>query len=126
MYSTNANQYVRSCHYLFSCESVISVSDTNNQALSLILITTNPNNQIVRCNQHSEEFGSFECEFCYDPGISCQNLTTCITVNSSATSLTQLTEVTYCYRATAKVNGIPVAVIQDTFSTGKARLIVST
>ena len=120
MYSTNANQYVRSCHYLFSCESVISVSDTNNQALSLILITTNPNNQTVRCNQQLEGFGSFECEFCYGPGASCQDLATCITANNSATSLTPLTEVTYCYRATARVNGIPVAVIQDTFGTGKS------
>ena len=82
-------------------------------------MTTNPNNQTVRCAQQSEEFESFECEFCYGPVISCQNLTTCIIVNSSATPLTPLTEVTYCYRATARVNGVPVAVIQDTFSTGK-------
>ena len=92
MCSANANQYVRSCLYLLSCESVLSVSDTNNQALSLVLLTTIPNNQTVRCNKQSEEFGTFECEFCYGPEASCQGLATCITVNSSAIYFPQSTD----------------------------------
>ena len=64
---------------------------------------------------------TFECEFCYSANTSCQNLQSgsCITINESTTALPLLTEVTYCYLATAKINGNPVAVIQGNFSTGR-------
>ena len=34
-------------------------------------------------------------------------------------SLSSLNEMTYCYRATARIDGTSVAVIQGNFSTGK-------
>ena len=94
-------------------------TDIRNQMFSLILDTTNtPGSQFVVCTQVSEEVETFECEFCYSVGDSCQNLTTCISVNGTPTLLPNLTELTYCYRATASINDVAVAVIQDTFNTG--------
>ena len=84
---------------------------------SLILNTTIPANQTVACTQLSGGTGTFECEFCYSAGNSCQNLT-CISASRPPTFLPVLMEHTYCYRATANVSGSTVAVIQDTFNTG--------
>jgi hypothetical protein len=89
-------------------------TDTRNQIFSLILDTTNVENQTVACILLSSVE---ECEFCYSAGDSCQNLT-CIPATTTPTPLPSLTEMTYCYRATASANGIAVAVIQDTFNTG--------
>ena len=88
-------------------------TDTRNQIFSLNPDTTNIGNQTVACILLSAE----ECEFCYSAGDSCQNLT-CIPATENPTLLPSLTEMTYCYRATASVNGNAVAVIQDTFNTG--------
>ena len=88
-------------------------TDTRNQIFSLILDTTNIGIQTVACILQSVE----ECEFCYSAGDSCQNLT-CIPATETPTLLPSLTELTYCYRATASVSGINVAAIQDTFNTG--------
>ena len=88
-------------------------TDTRNQIFSLILDTTNIGNQTVACILRSAE----ECEFCYNAGDSCQNLT-CIPATRTPTLLPNLTELTYCYRATLSVSGNAVAVIQDTFRTG--------
>ena len=88
-------------------------TDTRNQIFSLILDTTNIGNQTVTCTLLSAE----ECEFCYSAGDSCQNLT-CIPATETPTLLPSLTELTYCYRATASVSGNAVVVIQDTFRTG--------
>ena len=93
-------------------------TDTRNPIFSLTLDTTNIGNQTVACILLSGEAGTFECEFCYSAGDSCQNLSTCIPATETPTLLPNLTELTYCYRATASVNGIAVAVIQDTFNTG--------
>ena len=93
-------------------------TDTRNQMFSLILNTTKIGNQSVACTQlMREEAGTFECEFCYSTGDSCQSLT-CIPATRTPTILPNLTELTYCYRATASVNGSAVAVIQDIFNTG--------
>ena len=91
-------------------------TDTRNQIFSLILDTTEIDNQSVACTQN-EAAGTFECEFCYSAGDSCQILA-CIPATGTPTRLPNLTELTYCYRATASINGIAVAVIQDTFNTG--------
>ena len=84
-------------------------TDARNQIFSLTLGTTNIKNQTVACLLLSAE----ECEFCYSAGDSCQNLT-CIPATETPTLLPSLTEVTYCYRATASVSGNAIAVIQDT------------
>ena len=131
MYFTNRDKYVN-WNYKIKCimaqihwEVVICTShwyfnaDITNQMISLILNTTNnPGSQSVACSQVSEEAGRFECDFCYSAGDSCQNLTTCISATVTPTLLPSLTELTYCYRATASINGVAVAVIQDTFNTG--------
>ena len=91
---------------------------SRNQVVSLILNTTIPDNQTVACAQLSGGMETFECEFCYSAGDSCQNLTTCISAAVTPTLLPSLTELTYCYHATASVNGVAVAVIQDTFNRG--------
>ena len=77
---------------------------------------------MVECSQ-SGSIGSgrsFKCEFCYNFGRSCQSSLTCMDVipgSGSATLLpSSLAEGTYCYRATAIVDGIPARMIQDTFS----------
>ena len=94
-------------------------SDTRNQMFSLILDTTEIGNQSVACTLFmGEAAGTFECEFCYSAGDSCQNVT-CIPATGTPTLLPNLTELTYCYRATARVNGTAVAVIRDIFNTGK-------
>ena len=95
------------------------LSDIRNEVFALTLATANSVNQTVGCAPLLEGSGTFECEFCYGSGTSCQDFTTCLAVNNSVTSLPKLTEVAYCYRATARVNGIPVVVVQDTFSTGE-------
>ena len=89
-------------------------------AFTLNVFTSNPHNRTVECTQFPGDSVTFECEFCYGPN-TCQNLTACITIGSSATAtmLQDLVEEVYCYRATARVNGNIVAVIQDTFRTGK-------
>ena len=92
-------------------------TDTRNQIFSLTLDTTNIGNRTVACNLLSGDAGTFECEFCYSAGESCQNLT-CIPATGTPTLLPNLTELTYCYRATASANGTAIAVIQDTFNTG--------
>ena len=84
---------------------------------SLILDTTNIGNQSVACTLLSGVTGTFECELCYSAGDSCQSLA-CIPATGTPTLLPNLTELTYCYRATASINGIPVAIIEDTFNTG--------
>ena len=94
---------------------VIINTDTRNPISSLILDTTTTGNQTVACILLSGEAGTFECEFCYSAGYSCLNLT-CIPATTTPTLLPNLTELTYCYRATASVNGIAIAVIQDTFN----------
>ena len=87
---------------------------------SLILDTTvEIGNRSVACTLLMWEAArTFECEFCYSAGDSCQNLT-CIPATETPTFLPNLTELTYCYRATTRVNDTAVAVIQDTFNTGK-------
>ena len=92
-------------------------TDTRNQVFSVSLDTTNIENQTVACSLLSGDAGTFECEFCYSAGDSCQNLT-CISATGTPTLLPSLTEPTYCYRATARVNGMAVAVIEDVFNTG--------
>ena len=91
-----------------------------NSYLMVSFDTTDDNTMTVKCSPGPSALGqSFECEFCYDSDSSCQNhLLTCHTLDSSSftTSLTSLTEETYCYRATARINGISVAVTQDTFN----------
>ena len=70
---------------------------------------------------------AFDCIFCYTPGTSCQNInpSDCFSISgSSAVTLPSLTEVTYCYRVTARANGNLVAVVQGTFSTGEGTLVV--
>ena len=93
-------------------------TDTRNQLFAVALDTTDIGNQTVACTQLSEVEGTFECEFCYSAGASCQNLTTCISASASPTLLPTLRELTYCYRATASINGTTVAMIQDMFNTG--------
>ena len=96
--------------------------DSRNQIFSLKIATTDGNNPTVVCTQViSEGQGTFECEFCYSADTSCLNLQSgsCITINESTAVLPSLTEVTYCYRATARISGSQVAVIQGNFSTGK-------
>lgn len=90
-------------------------------AFTLNVFTSNPHNQTVECAQFPGDTGTFECDFCYGPN-TCQNLTTCITIGSlGAVALLQnLVGEVYCYRATAKVNGNIVAVIQDHFRTGQS------
>ena len=97
---------------------IILFSDIRNEVFALTLVTANSVNQTVGCALLLGGTGKFECEFCYSTDTSCLNLT-CITVGTSAAILPSLTEVTHCYRVTAKVNGNPVAVIQGTFSVGK-------
>ena len=92
-------------------------TDTRNRIFLLILDTTNIGNQTVACTLLSGVTGTFECEFCYSAGDSCQSLT-CISAIGTRILLSNLTELTYCYRATASVNRIDIAVIQDTFNTG--------
>ena len=75
----------------------------------------------VECSRGSIGTGqSFKCEFCYSLGRSCQSSMTCMDVipgSESATLLpSSLAEGTYCYRATAVVDGSPAKMIQDTFS----------
>ena len=84
--------------------------------------STDANTIMVECSQ-SGSIGSgrsFKCEFCYNFGRSCQSSLTCMDVipgSGSATLLpSSLAEGTYCYRATAIVDGIPARMIQDTFS----------
>ena len=85
---------------------------------SILLDTTQFGNQNVACTRLTRESaGTFECEFCYSEGDSCQNIT-CIQATETPTLLPNLTELTYCYRVTASINGIAVAVIEDTFNTG--------
>ena len=95
---------------VFQCTLYMQVSEMT----SLTLDTTNIGNRTVTC---SGEADTFECEFCYSTGDSCQNLA-CIPATGTPTLLPSLTELTYCYRATARVNGVAVTVIQDTFNTG--------
>ena len=63
---------------------------------------------------------SFKCEFCYSFGRSCQSSMACMDVipgSGLATLLpSSLAEGTYCYHATAIVDGSPAKMIQDTFS----------
>lgn len=58
---------------------------------------------------------TFLCDFCYAPDGSCQDPMSCIGLDSTST-LPTLSEGTYCYRATAVVDGTPAAVVQDTFN----------
>ena len=88
-------------------------TDISNRIFSLIYDTINIGHRTVACVLLSAE----ECEFCYSAGDSCQNLT-CIPANETPILLPSLTELTYCYRATASENGTAVAAIQDTFNTG--------
>lgn len=90
---------------------------------SVNLDTTNIENQTAACSLLSGEAGTFECEFCYSAGDSCQNLT-CISATGTPKLLPSLTEPTYCYRATARVNGIAVVVIKDFFNTGSYNNII--
>ena len=97
-------------------------TDTRNQVFSVSLDTTNIENQTIACSLLPGKAGTFECEFCYSTGDSCQNLT-CISAARTPTLLPSLTEPTYCYRATARVNGMAVAVIEDVFNTGSYILL---
>ena len=92
----------------------VHYTGTRNEIFSLTLDTTNIGNQTVACSGEAE---TFKCEFCFTTGDTCQNLA-CIPATGTPTLLPSLTELTYCYRATASVNGIAIAVIQDTFNTG--------
>ena len=116
VYSTNRDRYMN-CMYLL-CSVRYFHTDTRNQLFSVTLDTTVIGNQTVACTQLSEEARTFECEFCYSAGISCQNIMTCISASASPTLLPTLREMAYCYRATASINHSTVAVIQDIFSTG--------
>ena len=105
------------CYTKFNALTYI-YTDSRNQLFSLILNSTIPANRTVACTQLTRGAGTFECEFCYSAGDSCPNLMTCISVSETPTVLPNLTELTYCYRATANISGTAVAVIQDTFNTG--------
>ena len=69
---------------------------------------------------------SFRCEFCYATDGSCQDqagpstgMMSCssgLDGTSSRMILSTLSEGTYCYRATAIVDGTPNVVVQDTFN----------
>lgn len=61
---------------------------------------------------------SFSCDFCHSSTNSCQGTMSCWQGLDSTNTLAlpRLSEGTYCYRATAFVNGSPAAVVQDTFS----------
>ena len=100
--------------------------DLRNQLFYLKISSTDANNRTVKCTQVIPMGrGTFECEFCYIAGISCENLQSgsCIRIYESTAALPLLTEVTYCYRATARINGNPVAVVQGNFSTGIIELL---
>ena len=66
---------------------------------------------------------SFRCEFCYATDGSCQDqagpstgMMSCLDGTSTRMILSTLSEGTYCYRATAIVDGTPNVVVQDTFN----------
>ncbi len=61
---------------------------------------------------------SFSCAFCHSSNASCQGTMTCIQVldSTNTVALPMLSEGTYCYRATAFIDGRPAAVVQDTFN----------
>ena len=76
----------------------------------------------VICRDPRSSRQNFRCDFCYasDDSNSCQDPNVPMICNEvldgTTWTLPTLSEGTYCYRATAVVDGIPVAVVQDTFS----------
>ena len=96
-------------------------SDSKNQVFTLRISSTNLTNRTVECtpNYKTGTMGTFDCEFCYNPLSSCQSTTfTFCQVITESFSLSSLNELNYCYRATARINGTLVAMIQGNFSTG--------
>ena len=94
------------------------------QVLSAFLTVTDSTDaktKVLECSRgYIGTDQSFKCEFCYSLSRSCQSSMTCMDVipgSGSATLLpSSLAEGTYCYRATAIVDGRPAKMIQDTFS----------
>ena len=94
------------------------------QVLSAFLTVTDSTDaktKVLECSRgYIGTDQSFQCEFCYSLSRSCQSSMTCMDVipgSGSATLLpSSLAEGTYCYRATAIVDGSPAKMIQDTFS----------
>ena len=114
-------------YYTLCLTIIMYISDSRNQIFTLKIFSTSTNNRTVECSQVMPmRQETFECEFCYSANISCQNLQSgyCITINNSAAALPLLNEVTYCYRATARINGNATAVIQGNFSTGKINCLI--
>ena len=98
-------------HYLIrSINSInIATSDLRNQVFTLYISSTNPTNQTVECTPQTGTIGTFDCEFCYNPPSTCRSTTFnfCQVITESL-SLSSLNEMTYCYRATARINGTSV------------------
>lgn len=95
-------------YIVFNC-----CADLNNTIFTVNVVES----RTVQCGPGDQ--GStvgLSCEFCYGLN-SCNNsLITCI--NTTITdSLSEVEEAgTYCYRVTAFIDGLPVAVIQDSFT----------
>ena len=100
----------------------ISFSGQMNSYMRTSLETTNGVVKIKCLPGQGSSLGqSFECKFCYNSDSTCQsqsgdgNNWICSDASSGTASLTDLTEGTYCYRATAIIDGSSTAVVQDTF-----------
>ena len=86
----------------------------------LTISTTNPIDQRVGCLPNSRGLKGFECEFCYKPVSSCVNgPNMCEVIDGQFFFPSPLNKLTYCYRATARINTTSVAIVQGNFNTGK-------
>ena len=98
----------------------LPIAQVNSGFLTLI-DSADAKTKMVECSRGSIGAArSFKCEFCYSVSRSCQSSMTCADVipgSGFTTFLPQsLAEGTYCYHATAIVDGGPAKMIQDTFS----------
>ena len=96
-----------------------------NSLLTISLQTGSDNSLTVECSQgqDSTQGQTFECEFCYsstETTSACHTgssiSSNCINLERPTMALSTLTQGTYCYRATAIIDGTLSAVVQDSFS----------